>query len=105
LTKPKSHGLPYLIQESTARAWRPESFDGRPGPGRCANPASPSRPRVRQRLTHRQTERSLTSKRSATSAGCSPSNTMDTAKRRNCSAVDAFLGGNMFTILAHMSIY
>jgi hypothetical protein len=30
---------------------------------------------------------------------------MDTAKRRNCSAQDAFRGGNIFTIVAHVQIY
>jgi len=76
-----------------------------PEPGRRLNAATPKRPRVRQRLSHRQTDRSLISRRSATSAGCSPSNTMDTAKRRNCSAVEAFPGSNMFAIITHAAIY
>jgi hypothetical protein len=78
---------------------------GRPEPGRRAKAASDSRPRLRQREHQRHTDLSLTSKRSATSAGCSPSITMDTAKRRNCSAVDAFRGSNIFTIIPHTSIY
>jgi hypothetical protein len=103
--KPKSHGLQRLIHRSTSRDWYPVSLAGRPDPRWRASAASPRRPRPCQRESHRQTDRSLISKRVAISAGCSPSSTMDTAKRRNCSAVEAFLGSNMFTIVAHASIY
>jgi hypothetical protein len=104
VAKPKSHGLA-RIHRSTWLAWHPLSFGGRPRPGHVARPASPNRPRPRQRLSQRHTDRSLTSSRSATSSGASPSFTINTAKRRSCSADNAFRGRSMGSIVAHVRFY
>jgi hypothetical protein len=105
VAKPKSHGLASRTQRSTRAACRPVSFGGLPRPGRVARPASPERPRRRQRLSHRQTDRSLTSSRPATSSGGSPPSTIDTATRRSSSADIAFRGSNMASIIAHRRFY
>jgi len=104
VAKLKSQGL-RRIHRSTAAACRPVNFGGRPDPQRVASPSSPRRPRRRQRLSQRHTDRSLTSSTSATSSGGSPSFTIDTAKRRSCSANSAFRGGSMKSMLAHRGFY
>jgi hypothetical protein len=104
VAKPNSSGLS-SIQRSTCEASRVESFAGLPRPGRVAKADSLKRPRLRHRLIHRQTDRSLTSKSSATSSSGSPSKTNDTAKRRRCSADNAFRGNSMKDIIARLQFY
>jgi hypothetical protein len=90
---------------STVAACRLSNLRGRPRPGRIASPLSLRHPRLLQRLSHRQTERSLTSNSSATRSGGSPYSTNRTAKRRTCSADNAFHGINMYAIFTHFHFY
>jgi hypothetical protein len=102
LANPKSQAL-RRTQDRTRAASAAVSFGGRPRPGRGASPASPP---ARHALSHRHTERSLTSRRSAASPGVSPPrSTMETAAWRTYSNDRAVLGTFMWPIVRHAQFY
>ena len=98
---------PYAVglrprKPSVAAAWSGDSLGGRPRPGLAANAASPP---PRWAATHRQTDRSLTPRNSATSSGGHPSATRSTAIRLTRSNDSAVLGISMHAIITRVRFY